>query len=514
VARALTMSRDEIRGKAYLDRVFLGHFVCPRDFRKPNADFHYELNSLLNADHELMAFMWHRGSAKSTFICLIDPLHQIGFCPKDDVRFLPIICETQPQSLNHVARISHEVQYGERFRWLFGDLYTGHRKWGVKEIVTNNNVRVTGLGTGQRVRGVIEVGGRRPTRTYLDDFESYRNGGSPEQRRDNFKWLYADVLPFRDKDIGQIFLLQTPIAHDCIIFKLMQDPQWVTMEVPLYEGEFGEGKVNWPAQWPWDEIKKERDRYKNQGLLPLFDQEYMLKPYKGEGVGIGRDDMRFFTGELRITEMGIKYLSDLTEVDDEGTVIFSHGDTVVTTFSSCDPAIGIARSHDQTAIGTIAMDNKENMYVISSDTFRSRSAFDIGNRFAEHAWDNRADGIGIETVAFQVAIGDVADKWCEEHGVSFDMVRGFNPRSSKDVRLDWLINKFKARKMFMRPGASHLINEILEYPGGAHDDQMDMLYMNAKIAYPPSYTKPEAAIAGGQNAIRRLLESIPSHKVI
>ena len=514
MARSKQMSREEIQGKCFLDRVFFGHFVCPRDFRKQNADFHYEFNSMMNEDHPLMAIMWHRGSAKSTFLCYVDPLHQIGFCPKDDVRFLPIICETQQQSMNHIARISNEIQYGERFRWLLGDKYTGHRRWGMKEIITNNGVRVIGLGTGQRVRGVIEVGGRRPTRTYLDDFESYRNGATPEQRRDNFKWLYADVLPFRDKDNGQIILLQTPIAHDCIIFKLMTDPQWKTMTIPLYEGELWTGKVNWPAQWPWEEIIRERERYKNQGLLPLFDQEYQLMPYKGEGVGISRNDLRYFSGELRVAEMGIKYISDLTEVDDLGEPVFSYGDTVVTMFSSCDPAIGVKRSHDQTAIGSIAMDSKENIYVIASNTFRSRSAFDIGNRFAEHAWDSKADGIAIETVAFQVAIGDVADKWCEDHGVSFDLVRGFNPRSSKDVRLDWLVNKFKARKVYVRPGDHHLINELLEYPGGAHDDQLDMLYMAVKIAYPPSYSHPDAAMKSGNDAVQRLLESIPSHKVI
>lgn len=508
------MSREELQAKCFLDRIYMGHFCFRGDFRTGSADTHYELNHHLNSGAEFIAVMCHRGWAKSTILCYIDPMHQIAFSPAGDTRYLVILSETQGQSINHLSRISRALRSNERYRWLFGDKFTSNKKWGAKEIITNNEVRVMALGTGQRVRGTIDAGGRRPTRTYLDDWESHKNASTAKQRRENLIWLYSDVIPFRDQVIGQIVALQSPIAYDCGIFKLMQDPNWVHLYVPLYTGEFGTGEIAWGSMWNWDKISAELGMYKQQGLSGVFDQEYMLIPYKGEGVGVTRDEMRWFEGEYVTGPMGINYIKDMREVDEVGKRLTEPKDLVVLAFSACDPAIGVDRVHDWTANVAIAMDRDSNLYVIAVNRFRRSSSFYIGNTFAEFAWDHRSAGIGIETNGFQSAIGEVADQWCEENKVTFDSVRWFNQRSKKDLRLNWLVNKFKARKIFIRPQDHALVNEVLDWPGGAHDDIMDAMWMAAKIAYAPGYSDPEEAEREGYGAIDRIFDAIPSHKVI
>jgi hypothetical protein len=510
-----TMDREEIQAAGALDRIFFGHFFFPSDFRYPNAESHYRVNEMLNGVDPFNAVMCHRHWAKSTFLAVIDNVHQICYNKNLDHRFNVIIQETQGQAQNSLIRVSSALEFNTRIKQVFGDFKTGGRKWGAKEIVTNNNVRVTAMGTGQRVRSLIEVGGRRPTRTVIDDFESESNGNTPEARRENLKWLYAAVLPFRDKDIGQIFLTQTPISNDCCIWKIMDDPSWNTIKVPIYSIDPETGKVilAWPEAWGWERIMQERKAYDSQGLRGLFDQEYMLIPYKGEQVGIDAKDIRYFSGELKVNQMGIKYIEGLCEVSEDGSEELSTKRNVaVNTFSSCDPALGTDRQHDRTAIGTIAMDKDENVYLLNEDSFRSGSSFYIGNTFAEFAYMGKSNGIGVETVAFQSAIGEICDKWCSDHNISFDFVRGFNPRTAKDVRLNWLCNRFKSRKVFLRPSQTRPKAELLAWPSGGHDDYLDMLYMAVKIAYGPGYDDPSKA-AEDTSSYLAALRKIPSARV-
>lgn len=510
-----TMNREEIQTAGYLDRIFFGHFFFPSDFRHPNAESHYRVNEMLNGTDPFNAVMCHRHWAKSTFLAVIDNVHQVCYNEKDNVRFNVIIQETQGQSQNSLIRVANALEFNPNIKAVFGDFKTGARKWGAKEIVTNNGVRITALGTGQRVRSLIEVGGRRPTRTVIDDFESENNGNTPEARRENLKWLYAAVLPFRDKDVGQIFLTQTPISNDCAIWKIMNDPSWNTIKVPIYtiDPETGRTILSWPEAWSWERITKERIAYDSQGLRGLFDQEYMLIPYKGEQVGIEAKDIRYFEGELKVNSMGIKYIEGWCEVNEDGSErITEPRNIAVNTFSSCDPALGTDRQHDRTAIGTIAIDKNDQISLVNEDSFRSGSSFYIGNTFAEFAHQGKANGVAVETVAFQSAIGEICDRYCREHNIQFDFVRGFNPRTAKDVRLNWLANRFKMRKIFLRPSQTRVKQELLEWPSGGHDDYLDMLYMAVKIAYGPGYEDPGKASEDVRSHLAAL-KKIPSAKV-
>jgi phage terminase large subunit-like protein len=514
VAYRKTMTAEEIRATGAIDRVFFGHFFLPDDFRKVSAPSHYEVNSMLNdTSYRYFGVMCHRHWAKSTFLSYTDPVHQICYNSEASPRFIVIISETQGQAINHVERIKYTIEYNERIIEFFGDKSKG-RKWGSKEIVTRNNVRVAALGTGQRPRGLIEVGGMRPTRTIVDDFESKENAATPDARRENLNWLYAVVLPFKDSEIGQVYLTQSPISNDCAIFKVMDDPEWRCLKVPIYTiNDQGQIMLSWPDLWSWDRIQAEKRTYSNQGLVGLFDQEYLLIPYKGEMAGITRDDIRWFTGDFVVGEMGIKYIRDFREVHEDGTPITEPRNLLITTFSSCDPALGEEKKHDQSAMLSIGMDSENNFIVFDKLGKRSNSSFYIGNTFGEFAWNARANGIGVETVAFQSAIGEVVQQWCDEHGVSFDFVRGFNPRSSKDLRINWAVNKFKAKRVFMRPEHQDVVHELLDWPGGEHDDFWDALYMGMRIGYPSSHSDPVTAHKIGSEHLR-YFRKIPSHAVV
>ena len=488
MARRQTITREEVKELGRLDRIWWGHFFLPKEFRAQNAPSHYEVNQLLNESWEKIAIMCHRYWAKSTILSYVLPLHRACYNPRGKHEFISLIAESQPQSKNHLVRIRTALESNHRIHKVYGDLVSGARSWGSTELVTNNNVRINAFGTGQRLRSMIEVGGRRPTLTILDDFESEENAETPEARRKNLKWLYAVVLPFRDRG-GRIVATQSPVSPGCAIFRLMSDDQWRAVRVPLYEVDEETGNIipNWPSEWPLDRILKERKSYANQDLMGIFNQEYLLIPFKTKGIGIDESDIRWYEGELKKDRLGITYIENFVEINDNGERVTEPVDMVVNVFAGCDPAIGADKIHDFIADVAIGMNSQKDFIILNDSIYKNASPWHQGQEFAEFAWDCRAKGVGVEAVQFQAAVGEAANAWCDDHNVSFDFVRGFQPRTRKDVRLNWWANKFKSRRVFMRKGRAQLLQQHLDFPDTrSHDDALDACYMAAKIAYPPS----------------------------
>ena len=89
----------------------------------------------------------------------------------------------------------------------------------------------------------------------------------------------------------------------------------------------------------------------------------------------------------------------------------------------------------------------------------------------------------IESVAYQEMLRDYI--------TTKRFIPGFgkkiNPRTSKSSRLESLQPWFFQNKVFIKRDMTPLVDELLMYPRGRHDDLLDGLY----YAFMGSYTPPE-----------------------
>jgi len=487
------MSLEEIRGAASIDRVFFGATLFPQDIYREPADGHYRLNDLLNQNHHKNAVEAHREWAKSTWLSTIDPLHQIAYCPPGDFTYLVICSEARDQSINFLARIQEHLRFNENYRRLYGDKYKNNRRWGTADIILNDLTRVQAIGTRQRVRGLIHHR-TRPKRAYFDDIESELNAETLNLRSKNRAWFFGAAVPFLSEE-GQIFLLQTPIAADCIIHRVMHDEEWNVLREPVCTyGPDGEMIPNWAAAWPVERILRTQKMYENQGLSWIFDREYMLIPTTGQMEGIGREDFRYYRGDFCVDDFGITYIKDFLETDRNGKPILEGTEPrniVVNTATSVDPAIGENKRNCRTAITGFGMCFDGNYYCLMTDAFWEKSTKKIGYRFAQISHELRVERCGVEVVSFQEAIREHVEDWEEAHGVSFSK-QGFKPRSSKDLRAEWVTAKFKAAKVFVRVGSMEdYIQEMIEgTSGGGRRDYPDSTFMTFKCLYKPEMREP------------------------
>jgi len=458
----------DILAQMYIDKAFFGRMMFPRVFKHSTPQFHKHIYEQMMGDYKLNAMICFRGSAKSTIALFVHPMHLIAFCPQDDLEFIPLVSESQSQSINHLTQIKHEIENNRRFKEHFGALRGD--KWGATDITTSNGVRVIAMGMRQKMRGIRHLH-LRPSHIMLDDLESELNTKTPEMRNENWKWLQNAVIPALDPDRGRLSLIGTIVHHDCILYRIRDNEHWNVVEYAIVDKE---GRPLWSDRFPLSWIEQTKAEYESQGRLASFYQEYMNIPTPPEDQGFKEEDIQWHDYEFKILEHHVKVITDRKTGENK----------VVNTFLGIDLGVGTELIHDQSAFVVIAVDSDFNVYVLYVDTVRTSDPddlTDIALHLAEH-YD--IDGCGIETVQFQQAMATLLMKRKVERGIRF-AISDFKPRNRKDVRLYSLQPDFKANKVFLRRGHEQFLIELLHFPRGRHDDILDAFYYARNVAYKP-----------------------------
>lgn len=164
-----------------------------------------------------------RGAAKSTLVSLIYPLWR---ALTGRSRFVIIAMDAYGQAVLQVEAIKAELETNPRLAMDFPEICGAGRIWREGEIVTANNVRIQGVGSGMKLRG-RRHGPHRPDLAILDDVENDDNVRSPEQRDKLEAWILKAVLRLGPAD-GSIDLLHvgTVLHWDAVILRNAKRPGW------------------------------------------------------------------------------------------------------------------------------------------------------------------------------------------------------------------------------------------------------------------------------------------------
>jgi len=126
-----------------------------------------------------------RGNGKSTDASIVFPLWCIvnGF-----KNFITIFSDAIELTETLIESIKVELEENDRLRADFPEAVGMSKVWKIGEIVTNNNIKIKGFGSGKRVRG-IKHGVYRPDLAIIDDLENDTNVRSRKQRDKLEEWL-------------------------------------------------------------------------------------------------------------------------------------------------------------------------------------------------------------------------------------------------------------------------------------------------------------------------------------
>jgi len=164
-----------------------------------------------------------RGFGKSTDVSLVFIIYLIVYALK---KFPVIISDAIELTETIIESIKAELEENPRLKQDFPEATGTGSIWRVGEIVTNNNIKIKGFGSGKRIRG-IKHGTHRPDIAIIDDLENDTNVRSRKQRDKLEEWLdeAIDNLGSVDGKMDIIFI-GTILHKDSVLSRKLKLKFW------------------------------------------------------------------------------------------------------------------------------------------------------------------------------------------------------------------------------------------------------------------------------------------------
>lgn len=252
---------------------------------------HREWWRMCCSDRKFVAIAAPRGHAKSTAITISFTIAAIVFRERRNV---VVISDTEAQAMGFVDIIKRMFTLNDDLVKMFG--IRGLAKDSATEIIIDfddgTQARVIAKGSGQSLRGAL-WNNTRPDLVVGDDLEN-EDIVMNKDRRDKFrKWMSGTVIPMLSKK-GIIRLVGTILHADSYLERLMpkegqngvvrkglclySDPRkvWLSAKYQAHDKQLK--TALWPENKPVEWLAKERETFKEQGMLDLWAQEMLNIP--------------------------------------------------------------------------------------------------------------------------------------------------------------------------------------------------------------------------------------------
>ena len=486
--------------------IFAGRYLYSYLTAAP-APFHAELYGLMvsNNRNKREAVAAPRGHGKSVLMGLVHPLWAI--CRKKK-RFIIIISSSSAISEGFLAAIIRELRENELLRMDFGNL-VGSDKWTCNEILTSNGVRVAAKGVGSNLRGMRSFESR-PDLIICDDLEDDEGVQNIEQRQKLESWFNRSVLNLPGPE-GDIFAIGTMLHYDSLLAKLLK--KWNGRK---YRALGTDGAALWPTYYDAERLKKIKDGAGDkEGIGSIaFECEYQNNPISPE--------------EQLIREEWISYYQPEDLYNFSGASAPGGHELPLLIATAIDPALGSSSTGDYSAIVTVGQAGGK-IYVLEADIKRRtpRAIADAAVRNFQKWSSHSAAGhtvipatnrgsasntgvqphkdieaglcphpekdieagllpcpglrshflcLAVETNVFQVVLKDMLEEISRRERL-FIPIRGVKNFADKTARIASLSALIENGTILFRRDQRLLIEQLIEFPKGSHDDGPDALEM-------------------------------------
>ena len=149
-----------------------------------------------------------------------------------------------------------------------------------------------------------------------------------------------------------------------------------------------------------------------------------------------------------------------------------------------DPAISEKQSADYFAINVAGMDENYNIYVLDTIRGHWKVSDQVDNIFTTYQkW--KPSVVGLEVVAYQKALKGWLEEKMRERGVHFpitELKRSTN--ETKEFRIKAMEPFYREGKIFHAPWMKNLELELMTFPKGKHDDELDAFASQLELLVP------------------------------
>jgi len=467
---------DPKTGFEYFARTYFPHYVKSAPSRL-HAHLYADLPAMLTRDaaagrkgHRKLKIA-PRGAAKSTLVSQIFVMWCALLRLK---RFEVVVMDTYEQAALMVEAIKVEIESNPRLAYDWPEFAGAGRRWREGEIVTRNDVMILGAGARQALRGK-RFGPHRPDLVILDDIENDVNVESPVYRKKLRAWVERTVVKLGPADGSlDVVIVGTVLHYDAVLVQLSKAPGWQVDHFRAVE-RFPDRMDLWDR---WQEIFLNETEDKafafytaNRAAMeagavvnwPEFEPLYTLMVERASSETAFMSEKQ---GEPISEESPFR--SIMFWVVQKRDLVF---------FGAVDPSLGRkGPNRDPSAILIGGFDRLTGVLdVVEASVVRRlpdviiADMIGLARQWTPALWF-------VESVQFQEFFRTEAMKEAAKAGVSLPCLPVL-PIADKALRIQRLQPPIAAGLIRLHASQTTLIEQLRQWPAGAHDDGPDALEM-------------------------------------
>lgn len=493
-----------------IDMEFFGRAYFPHYFSKPSPEFHRELDAiwqqgvlkgrypLTAADTKMIsrlpgtrrAVAAPRGHAKSTNLTFKGTMHSTLYGYK---HYPIIISDSSEQAEGFLDNIRVEFEENTAILEDFGVL--AGSVWRSNVLLTKTNIKIEAIGSGKKIRG-RKHRNWRPDLIILDDVENDENVRTPEQRKKLKDWFDKAVSKCGD-DYTDIIYIGTLLHYDSLLAKTLTNPAYRSIKYKAVI-QFSQADDLWQQ---WETIFTDLSNDDRESEALAFFQAHKTAMLEGTQVlweeklsyydlmvmRVSEGEASFNSEEQNepINPDDCLFMEEWFDYYNEAEVNF--GDPAFDFFGFIDPSLGKTKRSDFSAIVTLAKHKGSGyMYVVDADIERRHPDRIIADVLAKERWLRASFGhgyrkLGAETNQFQWFLKEELAKVSAKAGLYLP-IEEVQQTSDKVMRVQTLQPDVKNKYIKFNRRHKRLLEQLTQFPMGAHDDGPDALEGARSIA--------------------------------
>lgn len=493
-----------------IDMEFFGRAYFPHYFSKPSPEFHRELDAiwqqgvlkgrypLTAADTKMIsrlpgtrrAVAAPRGHAKSTNLTFKGTMHSTLYGYK---HYPIIISDSSEQAEGFLDNIRVEFEENTAILEDFGAL--AGSVWRSNVLLTKTNIKIEAIGSGKKIRG-RKHRNWRPDLIILDDVENDENVRTPEQRKKLKDWFDKAVSKCGD-DYTDIIYIGTLLHYDSLLAKTLSNPAYRSIKYKAVI-RFSQADDLWQQ---WETIFTDLSNDDRESEALAFFQAHKEAMLEGTQVlweeklsyydlmvmRVSEGEASFNSEEQNepINPDDCLFMEEWFDYYNEAEVNF--GDPAFDFFGFIDPSLGKTKRSDFSAIVTLAKHKGSGyMYVVDADIERRHPDRIIADVLAKERWlrasfEHGYRKLGAETNQFQWFLKEELAKASAKAGLYLP-IEEVQQTSDKVMRIQTLQPDVKNKYIKFNRRHKRLLEQLTQFPMGAHDDGPDALEGARSIA--------------------------------
>jgi predicted phage terminase large subunit-like protein len=447
-----------------------------------------ELDALQDNRGSKINLIGPRGSAKSTIATLCYVLR--AAVERQD-RYIWIVSDTKEQAQTHLENVKTELIENQRLAEYYPNAVGQGRQWRANSIELRNRVVIQSFGTGQRIRGRRhrEI---RPSLIICDDLQNDSHMSSASQREASRQWFHGTLLNAGDRETNLINLA-TALHREALALELHRTAGWVSRNFPAI--------VSWPSNrelWDeWETVYCDNEYGDARTVARRFYDDHRQQMDAGAVVLWPDGENLYSLMQLRVEigqtafereKQGSPVNPELCEWPETyfaETIWFNEWPADITTRTvALDPSKGRdAGRGDYSAYVMLGID-RSGVIFVEADMARRPTPQLVADGVAICA-RFRPNAFGVEANQFQELLcGEFASEFARQ-GISHTIPAAIHNMTNKLVRIRRLgpyLSQRRLRFLANSPSTRMLVDQLRDFPSGAHDDGPDALEMALRLA--------------------------------